>query len=372
MRGISRLAHELGLSTGTVSRALNDKPGVNGRTRQLVLEAAQRLGYQPNQAARTLASGRTGAIGFMFEVYPEVAVIGDNFYLGVIDGVQSVLAAHGLDLLVLPCPGRQPRLAYLDRWVARGLVDGMILSNTDRIDPHIDLLQSAGLPFVTLGRSQSSRDFAWVDLDFEHVAEASIDRLVAGGHRRIAVTVPFGELNHGYVFVEAYRRSLKKRGIAFDPELVFRTGLGVEDGYLIVDELLDRPDPATAILLIYETAAVGIYRRLAERGLRPGADLAVIGLRDEAVIHYVTPRLTCFELSLFETGATLAEAILAQLAPRAEDEGPRLMQVKMPMRIRPGESDPPLAIARQSGPRKRQKASTHSRPVQRVPVAPAG
>ena len=184
MRGISRLAHELGLSTGTVSRALNDKPGVNGRTRQLVLEAAQRLGYQPNQAARTLASGRTGAIGFMFEVYPEVAVVGDNFFLGVFDGIQTVLASNGLDLLLLPCPGRQPRLDYLDRVVARGLVDGMIISNTDRIDPHIDLLQSAGLPFVTLGRSETEKEFAWVDLDFEHVVETSIERLVSGGHRQ--------------------------------------------------------------------------------------------------------------------------------------------------------------------------------------------
>jgi DNA-binding LacI/PurR family transcriptional regulator len=343
MRGISRLAQELGLSTGTVSRALNGKAGVNARTRRLVLEAAQRLGYQPNQAARTLASGRTGAIGFMFEVYPEVAVVGDNFFMGVIDGVQSVLTAHGLDLLVLPCPGRQPRLAYLDRLVARGLVDGMILSNTDRFDPHIDLLQSVGLPFVTLGRSEAEQEFAWVDLDFEHVAETSIDRLVSRGHRRIAVTVPFGELNHGYIFLEAYRRALEKHGIAFDPDLVLRTGLGAEDGYLFVDELLDRPEPATAILLIYEVAAAGIYRRLAERGLRPGADLAVIGLRDEAVVRYLTPSLTCFELSLFEMGATLAAAILAQLEPKADGDRP-LMQVRMPMTILPGDSDPPLAV----------------------------
>lgn len=341
MRGISRLAQELGLSTGTVSRALNDKPGVNHRTRQLVLEAAQRLGYQPNQAARTLASGRTGAVGFMFEVYPEVAVIGDNFFMGVIDGVQSVLAPLGLDLLVLPCPARQPRLAYLDRLVARGLVDGMILSNTDRFDPHIELLQIAGLPFVTLGRSEAEQEFSWVDLDFETVAETSIDRLVSRGHRRIAVTIPFGELNHGYVFLEAYRRALEKHGIAFDPELVFRTGLGAEDGYLLVDELIDRPDPVTAILLIYEVAAIGIYRRLAERGLSPGEDLAVIGLRDEAAIRYLTPSLTCFELSLHEIGAALAASILAQLEPQPDGDR-QLLQVNVPMHICPGESDPPL------------------------------
>jgi DNA-binding LacI/PurR family transcriptional regulator len=348
MRGITRLAQELGLSTGTVSRALNGKPGVHELTRRRVLEAAQRLGYQPNQAARTLASGRAGAIGFMFEVYPEVAVIGDNFVMGVIDGVLRVLTPRGLDLIMLPCPPWQPRLAYLDRLVGRRLVDAMILSNTDRVDPHIDLLQSAGVPFVTLGRSEAEQEFAWVDLDFEHVAETSIDRLVSKGHRRIALTVSPGELNHGYVFLEAYRRALEKHGIAFDPDLVFRTGFGAEDGYLLVDELIDRPEPVTAILLIYEVAAAGIYRRLVERGLRPGKDLAVIGLREEAVIRQLRPSLTCFELSLTDVGAALATAVLAQLSPGTEGDRP-LMQVKVPMHIRPGESDPPLAAAFDKG-----------------------
>ena len=88
-----------------------------------------------------------------------------------------------------------------------------------------------------------------------------------------------------------------------------------------------------------------------ERGLRPGADLAVIGLRDEAVIRYMTPSLTCFELSLFDTGAALAEAILGQLAPEHDTRRPT--QVKMPMRIRPGESDPPLSdgVAKATGKR---------------------
>ena len=357
MRGISRLARELGLSTGTVSRALNDRPGVNRQTRQLVLEAAQRLGYQPNQAARTLASGRTGAIGFMFEVYPEVAVVGDNFFMGVIDGVQNVLVPHGLDLLVLPCPARQPRLAYLDRLVARGLVDAMILSNTDRFDPHIDLLQSAGLPFVTLGRSEAEQEFAWVDLDFEHVVETSIGRLVASGHRRIALTIPFGELNHGYVFLESYKRELAKHGIAFDPELVFRTGLGAEDGYLLVDELLDQPDPVTAILLIYEVAAAGIYRRLTERGLSPGVDLAVIGLREEAAIRQLRPSLTCFELSLSDVGAALANALLAQLQAESDGNRPQ-MQVKVPMYLQPGDSDPgPPAVPSPPRGRRRRPAA---------------
>lgn len=338
MRGISRLAQELGLSTGTVSRALNNVPGVHEKTRQRVLEAAQRLGYEPNQAARTLALGQTKSIGFMIDLDPDTAANGDSFFMGVFDGMQSILTPLGLDLLVLPCPSKQHRFAFLDRLVARRLVDGMIISGTERSDPRIDLLQAAGLPFVALGRSETETPFSWVDLDFESVAELAVDRLVARGHRRIAVTVPFGELNFGIVFREAYKKALARHRLPYDPEIVFQTGFGEEDGYFIVDTMLDNPDPPTAIVLIFEAAAVGIYRRLEERGLRPGHDLAVIGFRDEPIVRYLRPSLTRFRLSLSEVGRALADALLEQMNPEGRTAA-RLSQVRVPMDLVPGDSD---------------------------------
>ena len=338
MRGISKLARELGLSTGTVSRALNNVPGVHDDTRRRVLEAAQRLGYEPNQAARALALGQTKSIGFMIDLDPDTAANGDNFFMGVFDGVQNVLTPLGLDLLVLPCPSKQHRFAYLDRLVSRRLVDGMILSGTEQSDPRIDLLQSKGVPFAALGRSESETPFAWVDLDFEGVAEAAVDRLVSQGHRRIAIPVPFGDLNFGLVFKAAYRRALVRHRIPYDPEIVIQTGFGEEDGYFLVDPLLDNPDPVTAVVLIFEAAAIGIYRRLEERGLRAGEDLAVIGFRDEAIVRSLRPRLTRFEVSLFDVGKSLALALLDQIDADKSAPVP-LAQVKVPMSLLAGESD---------------------------------
>ena len=129
----------------------------------------------PNQSGRSLRQGTTNAVGFMIELNPETAS-SDNFFMGVFDGVQSVLMRHGLDLIVLPCPTGEDPVPYLRRFVARGAVDAMILSATQRIDPRIELLQSAGLPFLTLGRSTSGNGYAWIDLDFEGVVNQSIDR----------------------------------------------------------------------------------------------------------------------------------------------------------------------------------------------------
>jgi DNA-binding LacI/PurR family transcriptional regulator len=342
MRGISKLAHELGLSTGTVSRALNNVPGVHIKTRQRVLEAAQRLGYEPNQAARTLALGQTRSVGFMIDLDPDTAANGDNFFMGVFDGVQSVLTPLGLDLLVLPCPSKQHRFAFLDRLVARRLVDGMILSGTETEDPRIDLLQSARLPFVALGRSAAKTPFSWVDLDFESFAESTVDRLVAGGHRRIAITVPFGDLNFGIIFRDAYKRALAKHGIPFDSNIVFQSGFGEDDGYFLVDAMLDNSEPVTAIILIFEAAAVGIYRRLEELGLRPGRDLAVIGFRDEAIVRHLRPKLTRYQLSLHDVGEALGNALLEQINSQHVSSQP-VAQMKIPITLLPGDSDPPRA-----------------------------
>jgi DNA-binding LacI/PurR family transcriptional regulator len=339
MRGISKLASELGLSPSTISRALNNVPGVHEKTRRRVLAAAQQIGYEPNQAARSLALGQTRSIGFMIDLDPDTAANGDNFFMGVFDGVQSVLTPLGFDLLVLPCPSKQYRFSYLDRIVAKRLVDGMILSGTERSDPRIDVLHAAGLPFVALGRSDTTTTpFSWVDLDFESVASSAVDRLVSMGHRRIAVTVPFGDLNFGAVFLNAYKAALGRHELPFDAHLVFQTGFGEGDGYDIVDTMLDQPDPVTAVVLIFEAAAIGIYRRLEERGLRPGRDLSVIGFRDEAMVRSLRPKLTRYEVSLSDVGKALARALMSQI-DGDKDAGPRLAQFKVPMTLLSGESD---------------------------------
>ena len=339
MQGISRLAKELGISTGTVSRALNGKPDVNPQTRERVLEAARRIGYAPNQAARALAQGQTRAVGFMIDLNPETVASSDYFFMGVFDGVQSVLAGQGLDLLVMPCPTGQDHYSYLERFATRGVFDAMILAAMKRDDPRINLLQASGVPFVTLGRSGGRTDHAWIDLDFEDTATTSLERLIASGHRRIALTLPRGGVNFGYIFHDTYRAVLARHGIAYDPELVLETFRTEEAGYEVMDNLLQLAEPPTAVLLIYEVTAIGLYRRLFESGLQPGRDLAVIGFRDEPSIRFLVPSLTCFSLSLRDLGRSVGTALLRQI-PRFQNQFPGgTVQTALKLAIKPGESD---------------------------------
>jgi DNA-binding LacI/PurR family transcriptional regulator len=339
MVGIKRLAEHLNVSIGTVSRALNGKPDVNEATRKRVFEAAEALGYVANQSGRSLRKGTTNAIGLMIESSPETAANSDNFFLGVIEGLQSTFSRHGLDLVVLPCASDDEPHLYIERIAARRMVDGMIISATRRHDQRIDFLSRAKIPFVALGRSATPGDYPWVDLDFEGVASRAIDRLVANGHRRIAIAVPSNDVNLGFIFLESYKASLLRHAMAFDPELVIRTHSTEQGGYLVGEQVLSMPQRPTAVLLIYELMAVGLYRRLSEANILAGRDIAVVGFRESPLSRFLSPTLTSFRLSLHDLGISLGEALLATMPAFADAYPIGITQKIWPMELVEGESD---------------------------------
>ncbi|KRA99189.1 LacI family transcriptional regulator [Devosia sp. Root685] len=339
MKGIRRLAQELNISIGTVSRALNGRADVSDETRRRVLEAAAEMGYVPNQAGRSLRQGSTNAVGFMIELGADINGNSDTFFMGVFDGVQAVLARHHLDLVALPCPTDENPTAYLQRMIGRRLVDGLIISATHRKDARIDLLTKARIPFVALGRSMTPGDYPWLDLDFDGVARRGVDRLVSAGHTRIAAAVPSNDINLGFVFLDGYKAALKRHGLPFDPSLVMRVPSSELGGYQLGHDILAMKNRPTAVILNYELLALGLYRQLAEAGLQAGRDLAIIGFRENPVSRFMSPRLTCFRLSLRDLGMALAESLLASMPAYADAYPLGTVQRVWPMELIPGESD---------------------------------
>jgi DNA-binding LacI/PurR family transcriptional regulator len=200
-------------------------------------------------------------------------------------------------------------------------------------------LKGANIPFVTLGRSEASADHAWIDLDFEATATIALERLIGQGHQRIAVTIPNGDVNFGYVFLATYKRILAKHGLPFDPGLVVTTRRTEQAGYEALGDLLALMNPPTAVLLIFEVTAIGLYRRMLERGMEPGRDLAIVAFRDEPTTRFLMPSLTCFSLSLAELGESVGTALLAQI-PRFQRDFPQgRIQHLHELRLKEGDSD---------------------------------
>jgi DNA-binding LacI/PurR family transcriptional regulator len=338
MIGIKRLAQHLNVSIGTVSRALNNRPDVSEETRKRVLDAATALGYVPNQSGRSLRRGRTGVIGFMMQTGHEITGQGDTFFMSVFDGVQAVLSRHHLDLLAMLCASDEDPDEYLRRMVSRGFADGIIISFTQRVDHRIDFLAERGVPFVTLGRSTTDAGQPWLDVDFDMIARIAVDRLVAKGHRRIAISMPHGEMYLGHIFRDATIAALGRYGLSLDPALIFPSSPSEAGGYAIAQALLAADPRPTAIVLVNESTSTGLYRGLTEAGYLPGRDIAVIG-RDSPQSRFLSPTLTSYRTSLRDLGVALGEALLASMPAYAELYPLGIVRRVWPSEFIAGESD---------------------------------
>lgn len=311
--GIRDLASHLGMAISTVSRAMNDRGEVSPETRARILEAAEELGYRANQSGRSLRSGTTNAVALTMRTDVGRSVAGETFFMALSEGLQSALAQAGIDLLILPCASDQDENEFLYRAVDRKLADGFIISNIQRFDPRIDYLRKSHVPFVALGSSETKGDYAALDLDFAGVARASVARLVADGHRRIFLGLTSQETNNNYVFLSGYQQALREADIDFDPTLVARLYDRIAGGYECASALLAMDDRPTAIILIQETMAMGLYQRLNKDGLVPGRDIAVIGFRENPVCSFLTPSLSSFRVDLKRYGQRLGEVMIGEL-----------------------------------------------------------
>ncbi len=340
MSSIRDLARHLNISIGTVSRALNGRDDVNAETRQRVLNAAAKLKYSPNQSGRALRRGSTHAVAFMLNPHPGDQQYGEPFFIPFLVGLQAKLAERGLDLIiVMGAPGdyQQERLR---RVVEAKLADAVVLASTRRKDERIDYLSDVGFPFATLGRSSSGgKSYPSLDLDFEQAGCAAVDRLVSRGHRRIAAVYPPAELNFGHLFLRGYRKGLRRHGIVPDPSLVGSGTINEAGGYAVTPTIMQGDDPPTALIFNNDAMALGGCKALAEMGLRPGRDAAVIVITDTPLCRYFSPTLTSFSPPLEPLGHRLAEMLLASMPAHAGPEGVRVFREVWPMELIPRDSD---------------------------------
>lgn len=336
MSAIHDLAKELGISISTVSRALAGKPNVTDATRQRVLAAAERLGYTPNRSGRSLRSGTTDSVVFLLTPHPQLLYV-EPFFMTLLTGVRDALEERGLDLVVLLGSHGDGQLPQLRQLVESRSCDGVMLAWTRANDPRIAYLSDVGFPFATLGRSRSGGAFPWLDIDFDDLGCRATQRLLARGHRRIALINTAADLMF-HSFLEAgYRRGLAAGAVAFDPALTRDDPMTEQGGQSVIASLLDLADPPSAVIVSGEVTLAGAWRILAERGRQPGRDLAVVATTDTPLMRFLQPRITCFHVPLRELGRRLAEILMVAMRGNERE----ILQELCLLELVEGASDPP-------------------------------
>lgn len=306
---IKELARTVGLSVSTVSRALNGYADVNAETRQRVRDAAERLNYRPNPMSRRLRHGTPNSIMFLLTSMTEQFV--DLFFMSVLTGMNSELQHRGIDLIVSNARSPDEESALLKRVVESGHVSGIAFARTRPQDERIRYLAGTGFPFAVFGRSHVGGDFPVIEIDHGASTRSACERLIAFGHRRIALLNAPSTLSFHFECLQQYRAALDAAGLPIEASWLREGDLSVESGAAAVECWFAASESTpTAIVCSNDAMAIGVMQALKDRGLVVGADVSVIGGDDTAFSGLTSPRLTTFSSPLEDIGARLAAVLM--------------------------------------------------------------
>lgn len=302
---IRDVAAEAGVSVATVSRALRGLPSVSPATRVRVEEAAARLEYVPDPYAARLASTRAHTI------LVAVPVPGQWYYAQVVTGIEGVLSDAGYDLQLHVVGDDAQRQHFIeDILPGSRRIDGVILVDIPITAAEAAELNRREVRIVTVG--QHIDGLVAVTIDNRRAAREATERLIGGGHRRIALLggMPHGrtELTIPGVREIGYRDALEAHGLEVDESLIMNGNFSIDGGDDATRQLLGRDDRPTAIFALSDEMAVGALRAAREAGVSVPEDLCILGFDGHDFAAAIG--LSTVEQPVIEFGEVATQALL--------------------------------------------------------------
>ncbi|MCA8879287.1 MAG: substrate-binding domain-containing protein [Rhodobacteraceae bacterium] len=334
MTTLRDLSRHLGLSVTQVSRALNGHGDVSEATRQRVEEAAKKLKYIPNIAARRLVSGRSGVVGFVERSFEGVAR--DTILFETVTGLSSQFSERGIQFVLHLTPedvsaDSRSILPVYDRLSLGGSLDGFVLTGPRRNDLRIRHLLNNKIPFVVHGRSSENPDYPFFDIDNYGLAQRLTRHLIGYGHRRIALISGPETFAYTQFRLAGFKDALGEAGIAPVPFLIRHAAMTEATGMIATAQMFADPKRApTAIICGNVLIANGAYRALAALGREVPADVSVVA-HDDVVSPARTdsfyPTLTVTRSALSASWGPLADFLIGAIEGRAAGEIQEVAQV---------------------------------------------
>jgi LacI family transcriptional regulator len=308
---IKDIAKALGVNVGTISRALNDKPGVSPDLRKRIVKKANDLSYRPNGHARGLVTHRTETVGLLSGIETG-AFLSNPFYTGVFAGIEAQTREHNYALMFASAAGENPlSLGQLPKFIVEHRVDGLLIVGAVEVNV-VNLLKASKYPFVLVDYHLPEADIDTVVTNNVRGGRALTEHLIQLGHKHIAFVG--GNFDRGNFLerLQGYQEALEAAGIPYREALV--QGGAVNGGYENTLALLDRAPQITAIVACNDSNALSAATALRERGRQVPGDVSVVGFDDIPAASESWPPLTTMRVDKMAMGRKAAQRLLQKLA----------------------------------------------------------
>lgn len=305
LKDVARLA---GVSTATVSRALNLPDIVDSITLARVREAVAHLRYVPHAAARALRSQRTHTLGAIVPSFDYA------LYARTTSALESRLDALGYSLLLGAHHYDLPTEVRLTRTMLQRGVEAFVFVGLDH-DPELYLLlEEFARPYVLAWGVDRSGRHPSIGFDNRKATHAMASHLVSLGHRDFAlITAPLEGNDRARERSAGMQAALAEHGIALPPERVRYGRISLASGTTAMRELLALEPRPTAVIATNDVFAVGAMLACREAGVRIPQDVCITGVDNTDLGATQTPPLTSIRTPVIEIGHAAAEQLVARL-----------------------------------------------------------
>jgi LacI family transcriptional regulator len=322
---IQDVAKAAGVSVSTVSRVLNDKDDVAEATYEKVQHTITEMGYTSNLAAKSLRSHRTNTVGVI------ALDLNDPFVIQVLLGINRAIQELGYDLILYASGerGESTHAAWEQRHVSQ--INGSVADGVIIVTPAAVTFPTT-FPLVAIDPHSGDTDYPAVIATNREGALGVMEYLIGLGHQRIGFITGREHLKSAQQRLRGYKESLQKANISLDPKLVQQGDYRRKTGYRCAKELLNLPNPPTAIFAANDESAIGTIEAAREAELRIPDDLSVVGFDNMPGTIDITPALTTVEQPMSEMGYTATEILIDLMQGKSLDNRVHTMPTKLIIR----------------------------------------
>ena len=317
------VAKSSGVSISTISRVINTPEKVNINTRQRVYEAIDRLGFVPQAEARARALRLSGRIGVITPFFTAPS------FVQRLRGIAGSLSKENYDLVIYTVDSNNRLQSYLTSLPLTGNLDGLVILSLPVVETDVNRLVEHQLPTVLIEFPHPLLNS--VEINDVEGGRIATEYLIKKGHQRIAflgdTDLPEYSIHPVSLRLKGFRQALKAANLEIPIEFVRLAPYDQEQARIVAKELLDTPNPPTAVFAATDYQALGVVKAARQLGVKIPDQLAVIGFDDLDMADYED--LTTVRQHLDESGRIAIEILLAHII----DNTRPIQHVTLPLKV---------------------------------------
>jgi len=309
------LAKQAGVSVSTASRALNDSPSVNMRTKQAIWKLARELDYP---FRRHMPAGPVGAKATISIVVPRPqgrdTRLSDPFFFELLAGVGDAARERECDVHISHVA--PSNFDDLHNAMTTHRADGVIFVGQSTLHNAFNQLAETEGRFVVWGAELPEQNYCSIGSDNKHGALRATRHLLRLGRKKI---IFLGQSDAPEVLqrYRGYRQALEDNGVDLDEDLVIPSHFDIESAEASVDALVKNGVEFDGVIAASDVIALGAIRALTHAGVSVPGDVSVVGYDNISFSRYSSPSLTTIDQDMTKAGRLMLSKLLDFRGPQA-------------------------------------------------------